>query len=328
MKKLLTISVASYNVEQFLEKTLESCVIPEILDDIEVLIENDGSTDRTAEIAHAYELKYPGSFRLINKENGGYGTTVNRSMQEASGKYFKLLDGDDWFDKDGLLELISFLKTSDSDLILNRFYYVKDGTWEATICDAFWEKYEGATLPLKEIDCELPIGIWNTTVKTELIRKSSYLLPEHTLYTDQLFIIRFLPYISNITFSKTPVYCYRIGRDGQSVTTEARIKHYKEMLFVFREGLQLYADSSNSDEFNRRVLCSRNGMYYYRAVCTLLLMKGSREHFKELSDLRDFCRKNAEDVYQNAVRTSKKIKLLHYTNLLAYWFLAGRQENW
>ena len=328
MRKILTVSVAAYNVELFLQKTLESCVIPEILDDIEVLIENDGSTDQTAEIATSFVEKYPDSFRLINKENGGYGTTINRSIQEASGKYFKLLDGDDWFDKDGLKKLITFLKTSEADLILNRYYYVKDGTWETTLCDTFWEKYEGQSLPLDKIDCELPIGIWNTTVKTELIRKSSYLLPEHTLYTDQLFIIRLLPYISNITFSKMPVYCYRIGRDGQSVTKEARIKHYKEMLFVFKEGLQLYINSENRDEHNLKVLCSRNGMYYYRTVCTLLLMKGTKEHYKELLALRDYCRNNAIDVYQNAFRISKKLKLLHYTNYLAYWFFAGRQENW
>jgi glycosyltransferase involved in cell wall biosynthesis len=65
---------------------------------IEVLIVDDGSTDRTAEIADAYEEKYPGIVRAIHKENGGHGSGVNRGLKEAKGLYFKVLDSDDWFD--------------------------------------------------------------------------------------------------------------------------------------------------------------------------------------------------------------------------------------
>ena len=96
MDKILTVSVAAYNVEKFIRNTLDSCIAEEIMTDLEVLVVDDGATDATAEIVREYEDKYPQTFRLIHKENGGYGTTVNRSMQEASGKYFRLLDGDDW----------------------------------------------------------------------------------------------------------------------------------------------------------------------------------------------------------------------------------------
>ena len=110
MSKILTVSVAAYNVEAFLKKTLDSCIIPEIMDDLEVIIEDDGSTDGTAALAQSYVDQYPSCFRLIQKPNGGYGSTVNRSIVEATGKYFKLLDGDDWFDQEGLIELIGQLK--------------------------------------------------------------------------------------------------------------------------------------------------------------------------------------------------------------------------
>ena len=65
MEKLLTVVVPSYNVEKYLEETLESFVIQEIMDDLEVLIVNDGSKDRTPEIGAAYEKRYPQTFRLI-----------------------------------------------------------------------------------------------------------------------------------------------------------------------------------------------------------------------------------------------------------------------
>ena len=73
MEKTLTISVACYNVGQFLRKTLDSLIAPEIMDELEVLVVNDGSSDDTAEIAREYEEKYPQTFRLVDKANGGYG---------------------------------------------------------------------------------------------------------------------------------------------------------------------------------------------------------------------------------------------------------------
>lgn len=70
VEKILTVTVASYNVEKFLENTLDSFVDERVLDDIEVLIVDDGSKDKTAEIGRKYEEKYPDTFRVISKENG------------------------------------------------------------------------------------------------------------------------------------------------------------------------------------------------------------------------------------------------------------------
>ena len=83
--KILTITIPSYNVEAYLEDCLESFVNSEVMDDIEVLIVNDGSSDRTEEIARRYESKYPNTYRLINKENGGHGSTINTGAAEAKG---------------------------------------------------------------------------------------------------------------------------------------------------------------------------------------------------------------------------------------------------
>ena len=99
MNKVLTITVPSYNVEKFLENTLDSFLDERILEDLEVLIVDDGSKDRTAEIGKQYEERYPDTFRVISKENGGHGSTINRGIKEARGTYFKVVDGDDWVDR-------------------------------------------------------------------------------------------------------------------------------------------------------------------------------------------------------------------------------------
>ena len=80
MEKTLSISIAAYNVEKFLKNTLASLVAPEIMDDIEVLIVDDGSKDNTATIGKEFEEKYPNSFKVISKPNGGYGSTINAAM--------------------------------------------------------------------------------------------------------------------------------------------------------------------------------------------------------------------------------------------------------
>ena len=89
MEKILSVSIASYNVEKFIRKALDSCCIPEIMDRLEVIVVNDGSTDSTLEIAREYETKYPETFRVIDKKNGGYGSTVNASIRVAAGRYFR-----------------------------------------------------------------------------------------------------------------------------------------------------------------------------------------------------------------------------------------------
>ncbi|MCI9365782.1 MAG: glycosyltransferase family 2 protein [Clostridia bacterium] len=77
MSKILSVSVAAYNVEKFIEKNLDSFVNSEVRDKVEVLVIDDGSKDKTAEIVSVYENKYPGSIRLIKQSNAGPGSTVN-----------------------------------------------------------------------------------------------------------------------------------------------------------------------------------------------------------------------------------------------------------
>ena len=107
--KILSISIAAYNAEKWIERCLDSFCIPEIAADIEVIIVNDGSTDHTEQYAHKYVVLYPDIFRLINKKNGGHGSTINVGIKKACGKYFKIVDADDWVEKEGLIpDFITF----------------------------------------------------------------------------------------------------------------------------------------------------------------------------------------------------------------------------
>ena len=85
-EKLLTISVAAYNVEDYLDQALESLADPAYVNRLEVFVVDDGGSDQSLLIAKSYEEKYPDTFHAIHKENGGYGSTVNYSIAHATGE--------------------------------------------------------------------------------------------------------------------------------------------------------------------------------------------------------------------------------------------------
>ena len=106
--KLITFAIPSYNSEKFLASCLDSLLIG-IDEKIEAIVINDGSTDKTSEIAHEYSKKYP-FIKVVDKENGGHGSGINVGIVNATGLYFKMFDSDDHVDKEGLLSLIEIIE--------------------------------------------------------------------------------------------------------------------------------------------------------------------------------------------------------------------------
>ena len=135
MQKLLTIVIPTYNMQDYLARCLDSLIIKDddLMSKLEVLVVNDGSKDNSSAIAHEYEAKYPNTFRVIDKENGNYGSCVNRGLKEAAGKYIKVLDADDWFDNSNFEKYLSVLSSIDADLILTDFSIVNADTMVASL---------------------------------------------------------------------------------------------------------------------------------------------------------------------------------------------------
>lgn len=111
MEKLLTIVIPVYKVERYIRKCQDSLIVSDdLMGQLEVLVINDGTPDRSAEIAKEFEKKYPSVFRVIDKENGNYGSCINRGLKEARGKYIRICDGDDSYDSVALCKLLKILE--------------------------------------------------------------------------------------------------------------------------------------------------------------------------------------------------------------------------
>ena len=128
--KLLSIAIPCYNSQDYMENCIESLLVGG--EEVEILIVDDGSSDRTAEIADDYARKYPTIVKAIHQENGGHGEAVNAGIRNATGLYFKVVDSDDWVNKEAYVQILKTLYEllrgpQTVDLLISNFVYEKEG---------------------------------------------------------------------------------------------------------------------------------------------------------------------------------------------------------
>ncbi len=232
MKKILTVSIAAYNMERFLKQALDSFVADKrTMDLLQVIIVNDGSRDRTAAVAQQYADRYPDTFLLVNKENGGYGSTINTSIRQAAGKYFRTVDGDDWVNTRGLEQFIRLLEQCDSDMVLTKYMEVEEGSGRKKVADGGY-LYDGIEKKFEELQLNKTIGMHHAAFKTELFRMHGIQITEHCFYTDMEYNLKPAAFVQTVTCMDIVLYMYRTGRQGQSVSLESWHKNIDQALQV------------------------------------------------------------------------------------------------
>ena len=236
--KTLTISVAAYNVQKTLDKTLSSFDDPRVYDDLEVLIVDDGSKDNTKKIAEKYVKKVPQTFKYIPKKNGGHGSTINKGMELATGKYFKVVDGDDWVNTKNLVLFIQNLKKQDSDLVLTNHTEVYPNHTRKVSLVNNMEPQKKYTWKDK-IDIKRVV-LHTLTVKTKLLRNNNVHITENCFYVDVEFVV-WAAYVSHtITYLDLYLYMYRLGEANQSVAKSNMLKNIKMQEKVSYQLVRMY----------------------------------------------------------------------------------------
>lgn len=233
-KPYITFAVPSYNSEPFLHVALESL---RCFDDrIEVLVVNDGSTDKTAEVAETYAKKYP-IIRLINQENKGHGGAINTALEQARGIYFKVLDSDDWVDPMVLKEVLSDLEKAEelSDIYLCDYSYWQQYEKVVTVVSFAKRLPQRKTIHLNEMK---PLGmkenftLHSTMFKAEVLRTSGVKLPEHCSYEDNYMVYAGLVYSKTIRYLHQSLYQYQVGRKGQSMSKANLLGRYGQIILT------------------------------------------------------------------------------------------------
>ncbi|MBR3700646.1 MAG: glycosyltransferase family 2 protein [Clostridiales bacterium] len=269
MQKLLTVAIPSYNSQDYVRRAIESLLPGK--EQVEVIVVDDGSTDDTSGIAEEYIEKYPDTVRLIRKENGGHGDAVMAGLSAATGLYFRVLDSDDWLEKDSLLKLLNVLEEmrdpqKAADLVITNYVYEKVN--EGKRCPINYRK----TLPVGRLFGWDEVGKWATgsyilmhsaTYRTELARNSGMKLPKHTFYVDHLFVCYPMMKVEKMYYLDVDLYRYFIGREDQSVNEKVMLSRMDQQLKVNR--LMLY--ELDTDSLQNKA--QREYLYYYTEIVTL-----------------------------------------------------------
>lgn len=181
MKKLSVI-LPIYNGEKFIDKCLGSILTQKNvnLDDVEVLLINDGSKDASVILLKKYTKQYPNLFRFIDQKNKGAASTRNKGIALAGGEFTTLLDQDDWIDNDYFQTLLNAIDDNSTDVVQAGYKLVDSN--QLTVQEVFPIKTHFGKL--------LAIPAWAKIYKTKFLQENSILFFENNIGEDSLFTLR------------------------------------------------------------------------------------------------------------------------------------------
>ncbi|WP_161522155.1 glycosyltransferase family 2 protein [Bifidobacterium aemilianum] len=318
---LLTVSVAAYEVEDTIESALASLTDPRVVDDIEVLVVDDGGRDGTMARVERYAASFP-SIHPVYKENGGYGSVINRTIGLARGKYFKQLDGDDWYKTDHLASLVAMLGSCDADCIITPRLNVDQSRRREHLVDCL-EDYPEGLYTFDQVTFRPAMGMHEICYRTRILQAMDKSLSEHCFYTDVELVYLPLPLLETLYVSHQPIYCHRVGVDGQSISKRGVRAHYREHERVLWRLLDTYQSLPDSDSGKRRVLGQRLvdeicGQFHW--FCYL---SPTPAHMHELIAFDRRLRGRCPELVDQASRASRRVSILRKSRFLAYPILCA-----
>lgn len=317
--KILTIVVPVYNTEKYIKRCLDSLDNKEINSDIEVLIVSDGSKDNSINIAREYQKRNPETFKIIEKENGGHGSTINKGLELATGKYFRVLDSDDWVDNVDFVKLVKELKKIDSDIVVTNYSkeFIYEGKSEKLIYGGLEKNkiYNFDDFDLKKLDGEYFV-MATSTYKTEILRKSNLKLMEKTFYVDMQYNVVPISYINNFIYLDLDVYRYFIGRKDQSVNTSSFVRNHLNHDKVVKYLIDYYVSKEKDLSKNKKeyieIILKYILFTHYSIYCVYFNKK--KDGYKFAKDFDKYLLKKSPKLYKisdiSFVKINRKLKFL------------------
>lgn len=295
--KLISFAIPCYNSAAYMRNCIESLLVGG--DEVEIIIVDDGSQkDNTLEIAKEYEVEYPGICKAVHQENGGHGEAVNTGLKNASGLFFKVVDSDDWLDREVLPRVLKKLREqvmagTPVDMFVANFIYDKVGQEHKKVMryrTAFPVDKIFGWQEVKHFMLGQYILMHSVIYRTEMLREAGLSLPKHTFYVDNIFVYQPLPHVRNIYYMDENLYHYFIGRDDQSVNETVMISRIDQQLRVNR----IMADCCELARVQPAKL--RRYMFNYLEIITtvssvLAIKSGTEENMQKKRELWDYLKR-------------------------------------
>ena len=320
MNKILSIIVPTYNMEQYLDRDLKSLIIEdkELMMSLEVLVVNDGSKDKSSTIAHNYETLYPDTFRVIDKENGNYGSCINRGLKEAKGKYIRIMDADDWYDTRNFEIYLRKLYDIDVDKIATIFSDVTDSGKKVREQPYPPEQ----VMNMEDVSEVNYIPMHAITYNTQFLRDLNYTQTEGMSYTDQEWILLPMPFVKTLYYIPLDVYQYYTGREGQTMDPKVMQKAYPQLfhalyrvLIEYRKSLPKATNPAYTLESVTRTI-----EWLYEIAFLTVRFQGNTECVKQMDEMIE---ESYPSIYQRLAdkMLSRRLYRYHY---VTEWRKRGR----
>ena len=324
MQKILTIIIPTYNMEKYLHKCLNSLIVSDkSLEKLEVLVVNDGSKDSSSQIAHEYELKFPKIFRVIDKENGNYGSCINRGLKDATGKYVKVLDADDYYDTAVFDKFINFLEENEVDLVISDFNEVDENGH--CLAEFTFDLPIDKSFKLQDIPNAMNTFLFHHGIayKRELFEQFEYKQTEGISYTDDEWIFKPMMWVNDVVYFPHTLYLYLRGREGQTFdpkvverTLEQRVQVAKEMVSFYNNYINL-CKPENVSFVTEKLIKRLLAVYYYH-----LIRYHSSSNDKRIKEFDAYLKQTPSDIYERLNNISNRLgwhcvrqwRLMRYSN--------------
>lgn len=281
---ILTIAVPTFNMARWLDKNLTTYCDERLFDRLEVLCLNNASEDSSRQVIESYVSKYPRIFRLIDRDSRGYGSSINQALAQAQGRYFRIVDADDWVNTSALIDFLDVLEGCEADVVLTDYQIVNMQNGEMMPVRALQQGVaynvvtESFSGPLKTLP-----SIHNTSYRTGLLRSSGFYMQDKMFFVDEEYVV--LPYLQakSVVYYDFDIYRYQVANPAQSTSPQNRAKYHDHRERVLRRLIPAYykAQQDGADQ---------NALDY----CFERIKRGAGDHFTTLymyvEDRNEGCR--------------------------------------
>lgn len=276
MNPIFSIIVPAYNVADYIEKAIDSCLNQKNISgsEYEIIVINDGSTDDTLQKLSKYN--HINNIKLISQTNSGLSATRNKGVSQASGQYILFLDGDDWFVPDALSILKSNI--SEVDVVIFSMTYCFPG--EKPINNSLGLKHDfiyTSDKLLKDTigrsqfqSCPAPTKCY----KSDLFKEKGLSFIEGILHEDGPFYLECLSKSNKIKYIEEFLYCYRQQRPGSITTSKRKWRNVEGIIKGQQHVFNIYGYSN------------KDVNYYYLAISEMQIFQKyqSKEDYQMVVD--------------------------------------------
>lgn len=327
MDKILSVVIPTYNMEEYLKGCLDSFLLPvqSLMSSLEVLVVIDGATDKSSSIAHQYQDRNPETFRVIDKENGNYGSCINRGLKEATGKYIRILDADDSYNTENFTIYLQELSSIDADLILSDYNLV-DNNGNILERRSFDLETMITTDIVKVLKPVSELEMHAITYRRQILLDINYHQTEGISYTDTEWAFIPLMAVNTVCYVNLQIYNYLVGRPGQTMDISVLRKSMPQMMKVYKRLMQIY-NSSHLDAHKNNILFDHriDGFVERTYGQTLYNKVLDKDELKKLDEMvkkyKPVLYEVLEDLNDGYVWYVKQWRRHNYSLPLYYWLI-------